>query len=428
MNQALYSAYVKILEEELVPAMGCTEPIAVAYAAALARKALGEMAQSVEVHVSANIIKNVKSVVVPHTGGLRGIGAAVAAGIVAGDADRELEVLSAVTEEQVEAMAAYLKDTPISIAASDNGYIFDIQIRANAGEHTAFVQIAGSHTNVIRVEKDGVVLRSLEYTEGGQAEKTDRSLLNVEQIIEFADCVDIEDVKAVLDRQIDFNTTIAEEGLSGKWGANIGRVLLNAYGNDVANRAKATAAAGSDARMSGCEKPVVINSGSGNQGMTASLPVIVYAKELNTTREQLYRALVVSNLVTIHLKTGIGRLSAYCGATSAGCGAGAGITYLYGGKANEISHTIVNAVAINSGMVCDGAKASCAAKIASAVEAGLLGMQMQMQGEQFYGGDGIVVKGVENTIRNVGRLARYGMAETDKEIINMMISGQPQSC
>ena len=428
MTQALYSAYVKILEEELVPAMGCTEPIAVAYAAALARKALGEMPQSVEVHVSANIIKNVKSVVVPHTGGLRGIGAAVAAGIVAGDADRELEVLSAVTEEQVEAMAAYLKDTPISIAASDNGYIFDIQIRANAGEHTAFVQIAGSHTNVIRVEKDGVVLRSLEYTEGGQAEKTDRSLLNVEQIIEFADCVDIEDVKAVLDRQIDFNTTIAEEGLSGKWGANIGRVLLNAYGNDVANRAKATAAAGSDARMSGCEKPVVINSGSGNQGMTASLPVIVYAKELNTTREQLYRALVVSNLVTIHLKTGIGRLSAYCGATSAGCGAGAGITYLYGGKANEISHTIVNAVAINSGMVCDGAKASCAAKIASAVEAGLLGMQMQMQGEQFYGGDGIVVKGVENTIRNVGRLARYGMAETDKEIINMMISGQPQSC
>ena len=428
MNQALYSAYVKILEEELVPAMGCTEPIAVAYAAALARKALGEMPQSVEVHVSANIIKNVKSVVVPHTGGLRGIGAAVAAGIVAGDADRELEVLSAVTEEQVEAMAAYLKDTPISIAASDNGYIFDIQIRANTGEHTAFVQIAGSHTNVIRVEKDDVVLRSLEYTEGGQAEKTDRSLLNVEQIIEFADCVDIEDVKAVLDRQIDFNTTIAEEGLSGKWGANIGRVLLNAYGNDVANRAKATAAAGSDARMSGCEKPVVINSGSGNQGMTASLPVIVYAKELNTTREQLYRALVVSNLVTIHLKTGIGRLSAYCGATSAGCGAGAGITYLYGGKANEISHTIVNAVAINSGMVCDGAKASCAAKIASAVEAGLLGMQMQMQGEQFYGGDGIVVKGVENTIRNVGRLARYGMAETDKEIINMMISGQPQSC
>lgn len=359
---------------------------------------------------------------------MRGIDAAVAAGIIAGNADRELEVLSDVNEEEVRIMAHYLKQTPISIAASDNGYIFDIQIRANAGEHTAFVRIAGSHTNVIRVEKDGTVLRDLKYEEGGRAEETDRSLLNVENIIEFADCVDIKDVKAVLDRQIDFNVAIAEEGLSRKWGANVGRVLLNAYGNDVANRAKAMAAAGSDARMSGCERPVVINSGSGNQGMTASLPVIVYAKELKASQSQLYRALVVSNLVTIHLKTGIGRLSAYCGATSAGCGAGAGITYLYGGKANEISHTIVNAVAINSGMVCDGAKASCAAKIASAVEAGLLGMQMQMQGEQFYGGDGIVVKGVENTIRNVGRLARFGMVETDREIIDMMVSSQPQRC
>lgn len=426
MDQVLYNAYVNILEEELVPAMGCTEPIAVAYAAALARQTLGEIPLSVDIQVSANIIKNVKSVVVPHTGGLRGIGAAAAAGIVAGDAGRELEVLSAVTEDQVRKMADFLKETPISIAASDNGYIFDIQIRVNAGEHTAFVQIAGSHTNVIRVERDGSVIRSQDYNEGGRAEQTERSILNVEKIIEFADCVDIGDVKSVLDRQIDFNTAIAEEGFRGKWGANIGRVLLNAYGNDVANRAKATAAAGSDARMSGCEKPVVINSGSGNQGMTSSLPVIVYARELKATREQLYRALVVSNLVTIHLKTGIGRLSAYCGATSAGCGAGAGITYLYGGKAYEISHTIVNAVAINSGMVCDGAKASCAAKIASAVEAGLLGMQMQMQGSQFYGGDGIVVKGVENTIYNVGRLARNGMAETDKEIIDMMISGQPK--
>lgn len=428
MNEVLYNAYVKILKEELLPAMGCTEPIAVAYAAALVRKTLGTIPQSAEVHVSANIIKNVKSVVVPHTGGMRGIDAAVAAGIIAGNADRELEVLSDVNEEEVRVMAHYLKQTPISITASDNGYIFDIQIRANAGEHTAFVRIAGSHTNVIRVEKDGTVLRDLKYEEVGRAEETDRSLLNVENIIEFADCVDIKDVKAVLDRQIDFNVAIAEEGLSRKWGANVGRVLLNAYGNNVANRAKAMAAAGSDARMSGCERPVVINSGSGNQGMTASLPVIVYAKELKASQSQLYRALVVSNLVTIHLKTGIGRLSAYCGATSAGCGAGAGITYLYGGKANEISHTIVNAVAINSGMVCDGAKASCAAKIASAVEAGLLGMQMQMQGEQFYGGDGIVVKGVENTIRNVGRLARFGMAETDREIIDMMVSSQPQRC
>ena len=428
MEETLYRAYVKILEEELIPAMGCTEPIAVAYAGALARQTLGELPRSVDVQVSANIIKNVKSVVVPHTGGLRGIAAAAAAGIVAGDAGKELEVLSTVTQEQIAPMADYLHNTPIAISPSPSGYIFDIQIRAEAGGHTAFVQIAGSHTNVIRIERDGQALLAREYTEGGQVDRTDRSLLNVEQIVAFADCVEIGDGRAVLDRQIDFNTAIAQEGLRGNWGANIGSVLLKAYGNDVANRAKATAAAGSDARMSGCEKPVVINSGSGNQGMTASLPVIVYAEELKATREQLYRALVVSNLVTMHLKTGIGRLSAYCGATSAGCGAGAGVTYLQGGKAHEIAHTIVNAVAINSGMICDGAKPSCAAKIASAVEAGLLGMQMQRQGEQFYGGDGIVVKGVENTIRNVGRLARFGMAETDREIIDMMLAGQTGGC
>ena len=423
MEQKLYEAYVKILEEELVPAMGCTEPIAVAYAAALARKTLGVMPESVDIHVSANIIKNVKSVVVPHTGGLRGIEAAAAAGIVAGEADRELEVLASVTEDQIAAMAEYRKATPITVAASDNGYIFDIQIRCMAGEDTSFVQISGHHTNVTHIEKNGSVLLHHDYTEGAKVEATDHTLLDVEHIIEFADCVRIEDVKAVLDRQIACNTAIAEEGLQGNWGANIGRVLLNAYGNDVANRAKAWAAAGSDARMSGCEMPVVINSGSGNQGMTTSLPVIVYARDQEATDEELYRALVVANLVTIHLKTGIGRLSAYCGATSAGCGAGAGITYLHGGKAHEVAHTIVNAVAINSGMICDGAKASCAAKIASAVEAGLLGMQMQKQNHQFYGGEGIIVKGVENTIQNVGRLARVGMAETDKEIIDIMIAG-----
>ena len=423
-NDPIYQAYVAILHEELVPAMGCTEPIAVAYAAALARKTLGAIPGAADIAVSASIIKNVKSVVVPHTGGLRGINAAAAAGIVAGNADRGLEVLADVTKEQVSQIADYLEKTPISIKPSDSGYIFDIQIRCNAGEHISFVQIAGSHTNVIRVEKDGATLFARDFTENGQTGKTNRALLNVEQIIEFADCVEIKDVRPVLDRQIAYNTAIAQEGLRGKWGANIGRVLMNAYGNEVHNRAKATAAAGSDARMRGCELPVVINSGSGNQGMTASLPVIVYAEEMKVSQELLYRALVVSNLVTIHLKTGIGRLSAYCGATSAGCGAGAGITYLYGGRTYEISHTVVNAVAINSGMICDGAKASCAAKIASAVEAGLLGMQMQMQGTQFYSGDGIVVKGVENTIRNVGRLARVGMAETDKEIIQIMMADQ----
>ena len=425
MEQTLYNAYVRILEEELRPAMGCTEPIAVAYAAALARKTLGTMPEKVDILVSANIIKNVKSVVVPHTGGLRGIGAAAAAGIVAGDADRELEVLAAVTQAQISEMAPYLSRTPVAIAPSDSGYIFDIQIRVEAGGQDAFVQIAGGHTNVIHIEKNGQILLDKPYAEGGQVEKTDHALLTVENIVAFADCVEIPHVKAVLDRQIACNTAIAEEGLRGDWGANVGSILLKAYGDTPYNRAKALAAAGSDARMSGCEKPVVINSGSGNQGLTASLPVIAYAQSIGATDEQLYRALVVSNLCTIHLKTGIGKLSAYCGATSAGCGAGAGIAYLLGGNFRTVAHTIVNAVAINSGMICDGAKASCAAKIASAVEAGLLGMQMTMQDSQFYGGDGILVKGVENTIKNVGRLARLGMAETDKEIIQIMISDGP---
>lgn len=427
MEKTLYDSYLNILHEELRPAMGCTEPIAVAYAAALARHTLGTLPETVGIHVSANIIKNVKSVVVPHTGGLRGIGAAAVAGIVAGDAEKELQVLSAVTGEDIKKMADYLSSAPISIAPSENGYIFDIQIRLSSGNHTAFVQISGSHTNVTHIEKDGQILFHKDYTEGGQVEQTGRDILSVERIVEFAGCVDIRDVKDLLDRQITCNRAIAQEGLEGKWGANVGRVLLQAYGNDVHTRAKAMAAAGSDARMSGCERPVVINSGSGNQGLTASLPVLVYAEELKVSDELLYRALVVSNLVTIHLKTGIGRLSAYCGATSAGCGAGAGIAYLYGGGVYEIAHTIVNAVAINSGMICDGAKPSCAAKIASAVEAGLMGMQMQRNGTQFYGGDGIIVKGVENTIRNVGQLARLGMAETDREIIHLMLSDIPRS-
>lgn len=421
MEQRIYDAYVKILHEELVPAMGCTEPIAVAYAAALARKTLGATPESVDISVSANIIKNVKSVVVPHTGGLRGIAAAAAAGIVAGDADAQLEVLSHVTDAQIAQMAAYMESTKFTVQPSETDYIFDIQILVKAQGHSAFVQIAGGHTNVIGLRKDDTVLIEREYIQGGQVEQEDHTLLSVEKIVDFADTVEISHVQDVLDRQIECNTTIAQEGLSGNWGANIGTVLLKAYGDSVANRAKAWAAAGSDARMSGCEKPVVINSGSGNQGLTASLPVIVYAEEMKATQEQLYRALVVSNLITIHLKTGIGRLSAYCGATSAGCGAGAGITYLHGGKFHAIAHTIVNAVAINSGMICDGAKASCAAKIASAVEAGLMGMQMQFAGEQFYGGDGIVTKGVENTIANIGRLASVGMVQTDKEIIDIMV-------
>lgn len=420
MDNKLYTEYIKILEEELVPAMGCTEPIAIAYAAALVRKTLGKIPEKLTLKISGNIIKNVKSVVVPNTGGLRGIAAAASAGIIAGDSEKELEVISEVSKEQIDEIVKYLETASFDITPSDTDFIFDIQITAENGNDNASVQVAGSHTNVIKLSKNGEKIIDKEYVQGGAAEETDHTLLNVENIIEFADTVKIEDIKDVIGRQVEYNTAIAEEGLSGKWGANIGAVLLDAYGDDVHTRAKAWAAAGSDARMSGCERPVVINSGSGNQGMTASLPVIVYAKELGVGEEKMFRALVVSNLITIHLKTGIGKLSAYCGATSAGCGAGAGISYLYGGGMHEIAHVIVNAVAINSGMICDGAKPSCAAKIASAVEAGLLGVQMQKRNEQFYGGDGIVIKGVENTIANVGRLASVGMRKTDEEIILMM--------
>ncbi len=422
MDQETYDAYVAILEEELVCAMGCTEPIAVAYCAALARQTLGTLPERVDVAASANIIKNVKSVVVPNTGGARGIEAAAAAGVVAGDAEAKLEVLAGITDDEIEEMRAFLAAHDVTVTPSERPWIFDIQVRVSGGGHTALCEIAGAHTNVIRVERDDEVLLDTPFEEGaGEKDAgTDRDCLSIEKIVQFADEVNLDDVKQVLGRQIACNTAIAQEGLHGDWGASVGKVLLAAYGNGVANRAKAWAAAGSDARMGGCELPVVINSGSGNQGLTASVPVIVYAQELGVSHDELLRALVVSNLATIHLKTGIGRLSAYCGATSAGAGAAAGITYLYGGRADEISHTVVNAIAIDSGMVCDGAKASCAAKIASAVEAGLLGMQMQRQGRQFYGGDGIVVKGVENTIRNVGVLAAQGMRETDRTIIELM--------
>ena len=421
MDTTLYSVYADILREELVPAMGCTEPIAVAYAGALARETLGTEPSRIELTVSGNIIKNVKSVIVPHTNGRKGLSVAVAAGVCIGDAGAQLEVLANVTPAQLEQLDGYLARAEIAVLRSPLRCPFDIQVRVIAGADEAYVHIVGSHTNVVRVEKNGEVLLDRPYSEEAAQPPENRRLLTVEDIITFADEVDLDDVREPIARQIAYNTAIAEAGLTGKYGAAIGKILLSSYGDSVQNRAKAWAAAGSDARMNGCELPVVINSGSGNQGMTASLPVIVYARELHASEEQLYRALVVSNLVTIHLKTGIGSLSAYCGATSAGAGAGAGICYLYGGRYDEIAHTVVNALAINSGMLCDGAKASCAAKIASAVEAGLLGMQMYRHDSQFYGGDGIVVKGVENTIRAVSDIARDGMRETDNEIIRLMI-------
>lgn len=417
-----YSAYIAILKEELIPAMGCTEPIALAYAAAKAREVLGALPDRVLVEASGSIIKNVKSVIVPNTNQLKGIPAAATAGIVAGDPERELEVIAEVSEEKREAMRSFLDSVDISVEHVDFGHVFDLIVTEWKGDSYAKVRIADFHTNIVRVEKDGKVLFEKPLEENQEDDhRTDRSLLDMEHIYDFANTVEIRDVKDVLDRQIQYNTAICEEGLLGDYGANIGSVLIRTYGNDIKVRAKAKAAAGSDARMNGCELPVIINSGSGNQGITVSVPVIEYAKDLGCGKEKLYRALVISNLTAIHQKSGIGTLSAFCGAVSAGAGAGAGIAYLIDGSLKAIDHTVVNALAIVSGIVCDGAKASCAAKIASSVDAGILGFQMYQNGQQFRGGDGIVVKGIENTIRNIARLGKEGMKETNEEIISMMV-------
>ena len=418
----VYKTYVEILKRELVCAMGCTEPIAIAYCAAVARKALGMLPSEIDVAASGNIIKNVKSVIVPNTGGLRGIEAAAAIGALAGDAEAGLQVVSHVTPDEIAALPGYLEQTAFSVSAAESEFLLDIEVTVRAGGHFATVRAVQEHTNIVLVETDAGVLFSKDPDEdmGKDEGAPDYTLLNVADICEFADTCELDDVRPILKRQLACNCAIAEEGLRGNYGAGIGKVLLAAYGDDVRTRARAYAAAASDARMNGCDLPVVINSGSGNQGITASLPVYIYAKELGANEEKLYRALLVSNLVTLHEKTGIGRLSAYCGAVSAGAGAGAGITYLHGGSCREISHTIVNALAVTSGIVCDGAKSSCAAKIAMAVEAGILGFEMYSCGKQFYGGDGLVAKGVENSIANFSRLGRVGMRETDKEIIRIM--------
>ena len=420
-NCPLYKDYVEILRRELVPAMGCTEPIAIAYCAAKARAILGSLPAKVTVAASGNIIKNVKSVIVPNTGGRKGIEAAAAIGIVAGDEEAGLEVIAHAKEEDKARLSEYMDSADIKVKFAQSSHVLDIIVTVSQGEDTAAVQVVNEHTNIVKITRNGQTLLEKEILETTEPGKPDYECLTVEDIYDFAMTCDLDDVREILDRQIAYNTAIADEGLKNDYGANIGKTLLKAYGTDVRIRARARAAAGSDARMNGCELPVIINSGSGNQGMTVSLPVIEYARELGADKERLYRALLLSNLVTLHEKEGIGRLSAYCGAISAGAGAGAGIAWLCTGDYDTVVHTMVNALAITSGIVCDGAKASCAAKIAAAVDAGILGFEMYRNGQQFYGGDGLVKKGVENTIRNISRLGRIGMRETDKEIISMMI-------
>ena len=418
----VYQKYIAILQEELRPAMGCTEPIALAYAGAKARQVLGALPDRVRLAVSGNIIKNVKSVVVPNTGGQRGMAAALCAGIVAGDPDRELQVISQVPAAMHETIRTYRDTVDLEIVPAESTLVFDIDLRVFAGADQVRLRIVNNHTNIVCIEKNGEKLLDLPVSESSEDHLTDKSCLNVASIVEFADCLNVEDVRPFVGEQIRCNMEIAQEGLNGNWGANIGQVILRRQGESLEKKAAAYAAAGSDARMSGCEKPVVIVSGSGNQGITASVPVAVYARETGASEEQLLRAVALSDLVTIHQKAGIGRLSAYCGAISAGCGAGAGIAYLEGGDARAIAHTVVNAIAILSGTICDGAKASCAAKIAAAVDAGILGYQMYLEGQQFYSGDGIVTKGADNTVHNIGRLAREGMRQTDRTILEIMMN------
>jgi len=417
-----YQEYLQILEEELLPAMGCTEPISIALAAAKARELLGTTPERVVLEVSGNIIKNVKSVVVPNTGGLKGLEAAAAVGITAGQADLGLEVLSHVTREEAEQVKAFLSQCEFTVQPNRGGKIFYIRVDLAGGGHTASCEITDFHTNLTMLMKDGeVIFRGCGEITGGE-DQTDRGVLSVQEIVEFINCVDPEDLRPTVGRQIQYNSAISQEGMTGKWGAAIGRTIRQIHGeNDLAARASAAAAAGSDARMSGCEMPVIIVSGSGNQGMTASLPVIEYANALGASEEQLLRAVALSDLITIHQKTPIGRLSAFCGAVSAGVGAATGVAYLHGGDFKVIAHTIANSLAICSGMICDGAKPSCAAKIASAVDAGLIGYHMYLNGNQFRSGEGIIKKGVENTIDSVGRLARMGMRETDNEILDIMV-------
>ena len=421
-GDALYQQFVAILEEELRPAMGCTEPIALAYAGAKAKEVLGALPEKIDVLVSGNIIKNVKSVVVPNTGGLRGIAAAVCAGVVAGDASKMLEVIASVPREKQQALKTYMAEVEVNIAPAESDLVFDIDLTLHAGENRARVRIVNHHTNIVHISRNAEILLELPVEESSEDNLTDKSCLSIERIVEFADVLDPADVKATIGRQLEYNLAIAKEGLHGNWGANIGSVILSQQGDNTNRRAAAYAAAGSDARMSGCEMPVIILSGSGNQGITASVPVAIYAQAFGSTEEELLRAVAVSDLVTVHQKTGIGRLSAYCGAISAGVGAGAGIAYLHGGRARAVAHTVVNAVAILSGTICDGAKPSCAAKIAAAVDAGILGYNMFLENQQFFGGDGIVTKGADKTVSNIGRLAREGMRQTDRTILDIMLS------
>jgi L-cysteine desulfidase len=422
LNKEVIENYIMILKSELIEALGCTEPIAIAYATAKAKSVLRKVPERIEVGCSGNIVKNVKGVVVPNTGGLIGIDAAAIAGIIGGDSDRGLQVLESVKPEQYGTIKKLTEGDYCKVYHLKGVEKLYIEAKMYAGNESAEVYVEDAHTNIIKIVKNGKVLFENENGDRNDPESSgDKTLLNIKDIIEFAETVDLDILRELLERQVKVNTAIAEEGIRNDYGVGVGKTLLENYGSDVTIRARAMAAAGSDARMSGCSLPVVINSGSGNQGITVSIPVIEYARELKVNEEKLFRALIISNLAAIHQKAQIGNLSAYCGAVSAAAGSGAGIAYLNGGGYEEISSTIINTIANIGGMVCDGAKPSCAAKISSAVGAAILGYQLSAKGKVFRSGEGLVKGGVEETIKSFGRVGKKGMEGTDIEIINIML-------
>lgn len=419
MDKKIEEMFVEVLHKELMPALGCTEPIAVAYAAAKARQVLGDMPDHIDVKSSGNIIKNVKGVKVPNSGGLRGLDVAAVLGVVGGDAERELEVLESVKDEDREKTKQLIGEGFYSGSLAEGVANLYVEALATKGDHSAKVKIENKHTFISEITKDGEVIYSQSPEEA--ASSIDWDSWNINNILEFAETVDIEKVKDVLGLQIKYNSAIADEGMSGNYGARIGKTLIETDGEGVKNRAKARAAAGSDARMNGCSLPVVINSGSGNQGITVSMPVVEYAKELGASEEKLYRALCISNLISLYQKHFIGSLSSFCGAITAASGAGAAITYLLGGTREQIANTVANTLAATGGIICDGAKSSCAAKISSAVESALVGTEQSIRDLSFEPGEGIVMEEVDKTIRSVGYVGRVGMADTDKTVLNIMI-------
>jgi L-cysteine desulfidase len=420
MDQTVFQSYQTILKKELIPSMGCTEPIAIAYCAAKAKSVLNKVPNKVLIEASGNIIKNVKGVVVPNTKGMKGIEVAAAMGIIAGDEKLGLEVISKVDANALEEVKSFMKNAKIELKTMDSDFQLDIRITLYHGDDIVSARISHNHTHIVLIKYNNEIIFDDIYSNDTGLDDINYKLLNMKDIYEFATESNIDDLENIISTQIAYSRTISNEGLNHDYGANIGQTILKTHGCDIRNRAKAKAAAASDARMNGCELPVIINSGSGNQGLTASLPVIEFAEELKVSQEKLHRALILSNLIAIYQKSQIGSLSAFCGAVTAGVAAGAAITYLKGGQYDDVAHTFMNGLAIATGIVCDGAKASCAAKIAISVDSGILASDMHENGKDFYAGDGIIGIDVDQTIKNIGQLAREGMKETDKEILYLM--------